>query len=100
MNKAERLIGMLLGETEEGYVTKVQDVSVPSPSDQDISIDNAEATVHWTLDMEARSWGIKDILPTIHKIEISYTEERWSDQAETKTPKTLVFPMEGFEIVS
>jgi len=40
-----------------------------------IDADNATAIVYWHLEMETRSWGVRDIYPVVDKVAINFETE-------------------------
>jgi len=62
-------------------------------NDIDVSIESATATIYWSLEMDAREWGVKDLSVIINKVTIGIEVEYWegNDDESDKIYKDFEF---------
>lgn len=98
MNRAQQLAALLL--EDEGawdFTTKIDQrmISV-SGEDGNWYLQRADATVNWHLDMDVRSWGLKEaspILRTVHvRLFFEVDNELDGDGPNTEEVVELVYP--------
>lgn len=85
MNKQElrKLIRESIGNSEEIYVTENIDADVylkTGVGPDDYFTSDSKAKIHWVIDVEKKSYGIKEMFPVIKKIELDL--ELWREDAE------------------
>lgn len=85
----QEIVDTMLGPESDHFVTTKLSADIldsPSPTY------DASASVTWSVDFDYRSWGVKDILVSVHKVVVDFTSE------VDDMPKSVEFPMEGWTI--
>ena len=90
MATARDLIGQLTESSDLSYRTRVKADSISvNNRGSDLFPDDLEATVEWEMDLEARSWGVKDINVYIKKVEASWVWEDGEKDTRSEPTKLL-----------
>lgn len=90
MDRANQLVNQLI-ESSGNYVTKV-DAEVYGIGDRVLE-NNEKATIHWSLEMDIREYGVKEFIPTIESIRITWTEDDLDIQGDgAEQPREFSWP--------
>lgn len=79
---------------ELSFTSEVDDVEI-SPRPKDVDWVNAKAKVFWTLYMDARESGIKDMSPSVTKVTISGSYEYEAEIGEEQRVEPLELTITG-----
>ena len=73
------------------------DVSIYNFSDYSHEIENAEFTISWTLELETREWGVKDVAITLVHIKGSFDVVYYDLDGDETTNETITFDFSEFK---
>jgi hypothetical protein len=99
---------LLEDEGSWDFVSSITDIDVTNAPSADWSSSNATASISWHLDMDVRSWGVKEFNPVIkvvdariifddysqeqeseHEVQIKYDESQQMERPAEEDPKHL-----------
>lgn len=69
---------------------------LPELKKTEFEITDADATIEWEVELEARSWGIKGIYVNILKLNGTITVEIYDDNGDVKEEKEIEFDLSDF----
>lgn len=84
---------------EETFVTEAEDTTIyPKPEGVDGLLPGANTIIHWTLHQDLREYGIKDLRPSVTKIQISGSWEIDDGDDIKEEPFELTITKDDWEI--
>lgn len=94
MNRADNIVALLLEDQDFVFSTEV-DLNIIETDITGLPDDQAHvggtAQIHWRLDIDARSWGIKELQPEITAIQAHLRLDDYSQPDETNQEMEIVY---------
>lgn len=99
MRSIDRLCGRQVNESEDWtFKTDVNELDIRI---EDLHLYRGNASITWSLNFEARTWGIKELSPSILDFKVDYVEEFYdepNDRDVQVNRSILMNELEGFNI--